>query len=180
MKEIKSPKFIISKKEINWLIGTFSFILVVCFVVFGSKFLEADSTINFRIQDTYIGIPNYQFVILFSILVFFGVNLVRSVSNKFKNYTSSFILLVSIILLILTFTAINTIIDLPIQHTSEWTVYSPSDSKGIKPDIEQKMLIFGALSNIVLTVQTLLLILLVIIGFKIGRNSNKIEKNELE
>lgn len=158
------------RKEIYWLIGTIAFVLIMNFVLFGTDEFKSDSTLDLNIHDTYFVITNVHFVLLFSVLIFFGVYLFRTLKRNFKNLTANLILMISIILLILVLIGIDSIVDALIQQTSSWTIYPPLSAGENKTEIQPKESNFEILANVLFLIQILLLIFLTYCGFKTGRN----------
>lgn len=140
------------------------------FVLFGTDGFKSDSILDLNIHDTYFVIANVHFVLLFSVLIFFGVYLFRTLKRNFKNLTANLILMISTILLILVLIGIDSIVDALIQQTSSWTIYPPLSAGENKTEIEPKESNFEILANVLFLIQILLLIFLTYCGFKTGRN----------
>ena len=160
----------LKRKEIYWLTGTIAFVLIMNFALFGTDGFKSDSNVDINIHDTYFVIANIHFVLLFSVLIFFGVYLFRTLRRNYKNLMANLILMISTILLILVFIGIDSIVEALIQQTSEWTIYPPLSAGKNIPEIEPKENSFEILSNVLFLIQILLLIFLTYCGFKTGRN----------
>ena len=92
---------ILNRKEVIWLLVTIIFILLIYFLIFGKEGFKSESTFDLNTHDTYLVISNIHFIFTLSILLFFGVYLVRSLNTKFKNLIVNIILMISTILLII-------------------------------------------------------------------------------
>ena len=160
----------LKRKEIYWLTGTIAFVLIMNYAHFGTDGFKSYSNVDINIHDTYFVIANIHFVLLFSVLIFFGVYLFRTLKRNFKNLTANLILMISTILLILVLIRINSIVDALIQQTSSWTIYPPLSAGENKTEIEPKESNFEILANVLFLIQILLLIFLTYCGFKTGRN----------
>lgn len=140
------------------------------FVLFGNDGFKSDSTLNINIHDTYFVIANVHIMLLFSVQIFFGVYLFRTLKRNFKNLTANLILMVSTILLILVLIRIESIVDALIQQTSSWTIYPPLSAAENISEIEPNESDFKILANVLFLIQIVLLIFLTYCGFKTGRN----------
>ena len=163
------------KKEIFWLIGTTVCVLILNTLIFGIDGLKTDSTLDINIHDTYFVIANFHFILLLTVLVFFGIYFVRTMRSKFKNLTANLILMISTILLILVLIGIDSILDTLIRQTTSWTIYPPLSAGEIEPETEPKENNLGIISSVIFFVQIFLLIFLAYSGFKTGRNYKRNE-----
>ncbi len=166
------------KKELYWFFGTLVLILILNFAFFGSNAFSADTTVDLNIHDTYFVIANIHFVLLLSVFLFFGIYLIRTLLRNCKNLTANIILMISIILLILFFTATNSVIAVLIQQSAGWTIYPPLSAGAIEHEIKPDESYLGVLKNVIYGIQILLLILLIFCGFKTGRNYKQSEPNQ--
>lgn len=146
------------------------FVLIMNFVVFGTDGFKSDSNVDINIHDTYFVIANIHFVLLFSVLILFGVYLFRTLKRNFKNLTANLILMISTILLILVLIGIDSIVDALIRQTSSWTIYPPLSAGQSIPEIEPKENNLEILSSALFLIQIISLIFLTYCGFKTGRN----------
>ncbi len=135
------------------------------FALLGSDGFKSDSTLDLNIHDTYFVIAHVHFVVLFSVLIFFGIYFLRTLRRNFKNLTANLILIISTILLILILVNVSSIIS-SLSQFSGSTEYPPLSGGMIEHNGNE----FGILSNILFIIQILLLILLTYCGFKTGRN----------
>jgi len=145
------------------------FILIIHFAIFRKNGLQTDAVIDINIHDTYFVITSSHFILMFSILIFFGVYSVRMVRRNFKNITANLIFMIANILMILllfqTFKMIGSVVEVP--TTLEDLTLSDGTKNGLK--------IF---SNALFVIQILLLVLLSYIGFKTGVNYKQSAKKQ--
>ncbi len=157
-------------KELYWLLGTTTLIPLMNLLFYGIDGFNSDSVVDINVHDTYYVISNFEFMFILGVGIFFGVYLVRTLINKFKNLTSNLILMISIILLILALIGISSMLDAFIKQTSGWTIYTPSSTQNIRPEIEPRESNLELLANVLFYTQIVLLIFLAYCGFKTGRN----------
>ena len=158
------------RKEIYWLFGPVAFVLIMIFVLFGSDGFKPDSTLDINIHDTYFVIAHIHFVLLFSILIFFGVYLFRTLRQNFKNLTANLILMISTILLILVLIGIDSIVDSLLQQTTSYTIYPPLSAGENQPEFDTKENDFTILASVLFFTEIVLLAFLAYCGFQTGRN----------
>jgi heme/copper-type cytochrome/quinol oxidase subunit 1 len=167
------------KKEIFWLIGTTILVLILNTLIFGFDGLKTDSTLDINVHDTYFVIPNYHFLLLIGISIYFVIYLIRALRRNFKNLTANLILIIATILLSIVIGGISTIVDNFAQLFSGWSIYPPlSAGEGmehVEQEIKPKENNFGILSTVLFYTQILLLIFLAYCGFKTGRNYERTE-----
>jgi len=167
------------KKELFWFIGTIIFVLILTFLIFGIEGLKSNSAFDINIHDTYFVLTNFQFILLFGVLIFFGVYLVRALRRNFKNITANLILIISTILLLIIVSRISTIAENFIQQTYNWTIYPPlSTDEGIEQieqEINPRENPFEVILSGLFYLQILLLIFLAYCGFKTGLNYKRTE-----
>jgi len=142
-------------KEIFWLIGTAIFALIIIFLIFDLDSLSPGSTMDINIHDTYFIMPTSYFVVLLLILIFFGVYLIRMLRRNFKNKSANVIFLIVNILLVIKLTQTIYILNAFAQSAENET------------EMESGLMAF---SNVLLTTQVFLLILLGFSGIKTGLN----------
>ena len=116
------------KKEIFWLLGTISFVLILILWGFGIDGLKPESVTDINVHDTYYVIVNIHLIILMVTLIFFGIYLIRMLRRNFINLTANLIFMISDISLILIFTflisLVNFIREIPssTEYPSSWEV----------------------------------------------------------
>jgi heme/copper-type cytochrome/quinol oxidase subunit 1 len=141
-------------------------------LIFGIDGLKFDSTLDIKVNDTYFLIANSHFILVFGVLVFFSIYLIRTLLGNFQNLTTNLILMISTILLIIILNEINTMAEVFVQQTSGWTIYPPlSAGNGIEQTAHQnesKENNYGIVSSVLFYLQILLLIFLAYCGFKTG------------
>lgn len=153
------------RKEIIWLIGTIIFVLLVHFAIFGMNGLQTDATLDINIYDTYLVISSSHFMLLSTVLIFFGIYLVRMLRRNFKNLTANLMFMIANILMILLCVHIIKIIG-SVTEIPSTTEHSPLND-GIENRTGNRFEIF---SNTLFITQILLLALLSYSGFKTGVN----------
>lgn len=153
------------RKEIFWLIGTIAFVLITDILVFGIGELKAESVLDINIHDTYFVIANSHFILLFGVLIFFTVYLLRMLRRKFKNLTANLIFMISNILLSLIIVQIISVVNSVSEFPS--TTGYPSLSGETVKQVGNGL---GILTIILFIMQILLMILLAFCGFKTGLN----------
>ncbi|WP_281847724.1 hypothetical protein [Olleya namhaensis] len=158
------------KKELFWFIGTTILVLILNTLIFGINGLNADTTLDINIHDTYFVIPNYHFILLLAVLVFFGVYLVRTLRSNFKNLTANLIVMIATLLLILVLIGFDSILDAFITQTTSWSIYPPLSAGEVEQDIKPKENNLGILSSALFYTQIVLLMFLAFCGFKTGQN----------
>ncbi|WP_430965323.1 hypothetical protein [Spongiimicrobium sp. 2-473A-2-J] len=167
------------RKEIYWLLGTITLVLILNLAIFGIDGFKTDSTFSLNVHDTYYVVENIQFLFPLFVLMFFCVYSIRTLGRNFKNLTANLILMIVTILLILVITGLNSIVDSLVQQTSGWTTYPPLSSEEIVSEIEPGVKPyennFGVFSNAMLIIHIVLLILLGYCGFKTGLNYKRKE-----
>ena len=158
------------KKELFWFISTTILVLILNTLIFGIDGLNADATLDINIHDTYFVIPNFHFIILLGVLVFFVVYLVRTLHRNFKNLTANLILMIATLLLILVLIGFDSILDAFIRQTTSWSIYPPLSAGEVEPDFKPKETNLSVLSSVLFFTKILLLIFLAFCGFKTGQN----------
>lgn len=168
------------RKEIFWLIGTTILVLILNALIFGKDGLKPDATLDINIHDTYFVFANFHFILLLTVLLFFGIYLIRSLCRNFKNLTANLILLISTIILIIIINGFSAIVENIIQQSSGWTIYPPLsagiDLEQIEQEANLKNNSLNIISNLILIIQILLLVFLAYCGFKTGIRFN--QRNE--
>ena len=158
------------KKEIFWLLGTISFVLILILWGFGIDGLKPESVTDINVHDTYYVIVNIHLIILMVTLIFFGIYLIRMLRRNFKNLTANLIFMISDISLILIFTFLISLVNF-IREIPSSTEY-PSLRSGI---VENTGNGWNNAYYILLIIQLILIILLTISGIKTGQNYNRNE-----
>lgn len=153
------------KKEVFWLLATILLTTVLYVVMFGVSGVDSNKTLDINIHDTYFAIANTHLILLWGVLIFFIVYLIRMLRGSFKNLTVNVFFMIATILLIVLCTQIISIVDSASQFSN------PSDfSESGNLNTEDYENGFDSITKVLLTFQILLLILLVFCGFKTGRN----------
>lgn len=160
----------LKKKEIFWFIGTTILVLILNTLIFGINGLNAEATLDINIHDTYFVMPNYHFILLLGVLVFFGIYLVRTLRSNFKNLTANLIVMIATLLLILVLIGLDSILDAFIRQTTSWSIYPPLSAEEVKQDIKPKENNLDLLSSALFYTQIVLLMFLPFCGFKTGQN----------
>jgi len=154
----------LKRKEIIWLIGTIVLILIFNFIFLGKDSLTLDSVIDINIHDTMFVIAKINLYILFSVLIFFSIYLIRVLRLNFKNKMANLIFLISNMLMILVLSNLISISDSYSQISG-----MTEASKNVKYSSN----VFNIFSNILVINQILLLILMAYTGIKIGMINKK-------
>ncbi|WP_343914754.1 hypothetical protein [Aquimarina litoralis] len=162
------------RKEIFWLIGTAIFALILNFCLFGVDGFKSESVTDINVHDTYFVIADFHFIILISVLIFFGIYLIRVLKRNFKNLSANLILIIATILFSIVMDGVSTIVDTFAQLTNGWTIY-PTLAGEVEPKPKNSENNFGIIFSIIFVFQILLLILLAYCGFKTGLNYKRIE-----
>lgn len=158
-----------NKKEIFWILGTTTVILILYILTFGFDGLKGSTTLDINFHDTYFLISNFHFIVLLSVIIFFVVYIFRTLYSKYKNLTANVVLMISIIFLIIVLTETYSFIDNIVKENSGWTVYPPLSASDVKVESRIEENSFVNSSTIVLCLQTLLLLFLSFLGLKTGR-----------
>ena len=147
------------KKEIFWLIGTTILVLILNTLIFGIEGFKSDSTIDINIHDTYFVIANFHFILLFTVLIFFGVYLTRMLRRNYKNLTANLIFMISGLMSIWVLTGMISIVNsyVGISKTTEYNLPVTNN-------------IFDNFSTVLYTIQIIIIGLIAYSGFKTGRN----------
>ncbi len=157
-------------KEIYFLFGTITLILILNLLLYGIDGFKSDAVIDINVHDTYYVISNFEFILMLGVGVFFGVYLIRVLINKFKNLTANLVLMISIILLSLVITGISSMLDAFIKQTSGWTIYPPLSAQDIERDIQPIESNLDLLASVLFYTKIILLVFLAYCGFKTGKN----------
>jgi hypothetical protein len=152
---------------------TIIFILLIYFLIFGKEGFKSESTFDLNTHDTYLVISNIHFIFTLSILLFFGVYLVRSLNTKFKNLIVNIILMISTILLIITLMNIFPFIEIINEKKSGWTINPPLSVNDLKIEKKIEKNNIRILSYIIFIFQLLLVMFLVYLVFITRRNFRK-------
>jgi heme/copper-type cytochrome/quinol oxidase subunit 1 len=149
----------LKKKEIFWLIGTTILVLILNTLIFGIEGFKSDSTIDINIHDTYFVIANFHFILLFTVLIFFGVYLTRMLRRNYKNLTANLIFMISGLMSIWVLTGMISIVNsyVGISKTTEYNLPVTNN-------------IFDNFSTVLYTIQIIIIGLIAYSGFKTGRN----------
>ncbi|UJH90904.1 hypothetical protein LZ575_19730 [Antarcticibacterium sp. 1MA-6-2] len=158
------------KKEIFWLIGTVSFVLIFTIAVFGIDGLKSDAVVDINVYDTYYVIAIIHLIIPFISLTFFTVYLIRMLGRNFKNLTANLIFMVSDITLIMVITFLISLIS-SIQEIPGSTEYPPLSGGSVENSGD----IWNNVYNVLLVIQVFLIILLTISGIKTGLNYKRVK-----
>ncbi|NCP88721.1 MAG: hypothetical protein GW827_00350 [Flavobacteriales bacterium] len=150
------------KKETFWLLGTVFLTLLLMLGIFGIDGFKSESDTAINVYDTYYVNSTINLIILLTLLILFGVYLIRMLRRNFKNLTANLIFMILNITLILIFTffisIINTLREIP------GTVYYSGEAHEI---------VLNEWNNvypILIFIQLILIILLAISGIKTGMN----------
>ena len=133
-------------RELFWLLGTITLVLLGHFLLFGKQGFVEGGTADINIHDTYLIFPNVDMILLLGVFLFLIVYSVRTVGSAFKNRIASLICMAAIIGFIALLTGIHSI---------------------------AQSLLFETLATALIYVQLVLSGFLVFIGFKTGQHSRK-------
>lgn len=153
------------RKEIFWILATILLATVLYIIMFGVNGLNSNKTLDINIHDTYLAIANTHLILLWGVLIFFLVYLIRMLRRSFKNLTANVIFIIATIILIALCTQIISIVDSAAQFSN------PSEYSGsgdLSTEVHENG--FDSITKILLIVQVLLLIFLTFCGFKTGKN----------
>ncbi|WP_299316017.1 hypothetical protein [uncultured Aquimarina sp.] len=164
-----------NKNETYWLIGTITLVLILNLAIFGIDGFKFESVTDINVHDTYFVIPDFHFIILISVLMFFGIYLIRVLKRNFKNLTANLVLILATILFSIVMDGVSTIVDTFAQLTAGWTIYPPLSTGEVEPKLQNSENNFGIIFSIIFVFQILLLILLAYCGFKTGLNYKRTE-----
>ncbi len=152
------------KKEIYWLIGTLTVVLISTLSIVGLKSLR-ESTLDVNIHDTYFVITLFPVIILYGSFALFVVYLYRVFRNRFKNFVANYIFLIADLALIVVCTKLTGVLSGIAQ------IGGTSGNMSLNEEISKIELNWARdLSNILILFQFILLCLLAYTGIKIGLN----------
>ncbi|MCV6628597.1 MAG: hypothetical protein OIF50_01930 [Flavobacteriaceae bacterium] len=146
-------------KEILWFLGTFLFVSLLYYWMFGTKVWAQQTSLDFRVRDSYFVLTASHVAMLFITFFYFCVYLLRLLRNSFQNQTVNILFLVSNILMLLVFTEI-------IAALYSLSVYSQNKGNTSTPVFDYIALAFRIL-------QFICLILLVATSYAIGKRFRK-------
>ena len=142
--------------------------LILNFSLFGVDGFKSESVTDKDVHDIYFIISNIHFILLFSVLVFFSVYLIRMLRRNFKNLTANMIFMISGLLNIWILSGIISIVKSYIRVT-ETTEYNLPVTNNM----------FDNVSTILYLTQIIIIIIIAILiaysGFRTGLNYSKIE-----
>ena len=141
--------------------------LILNFSIFGVDGFKSESVTDIDVHVTYFIISNIHFILLFSVLVFFSVYLIRMLRRNFKNLTANMIFMISGLLNIWILSGIISIVKSYIRVT-ETTEYNLPVTNNM----------FDNVSTILYLTQIIIIIIAILIaysGFRTGLNYSKIE-----
>jgi len=154
----------LKRKEILWLVGTALFVLILNFSLFGIDGFKPESVTDINVHDTYFVIASFHFILLLSVLIFFGVYLLRMLRRSFKNLTANLIFMISGLLSIWVLTGMISIINsyITVTQTTEYNLPVTNN-------------MFEIVSTILYLTQITVVSLIAYSGFKTGLNYRKTE-----
>ena len=103
-------------KEIYWIAITLTFILIIFYILFGKEGFT-EETIDINIKDTYFVINFWNAIIVFAIIIFFFIYLIRILIEKFKNNISNFVFAAVNLILILILIPFNVMKSNDLENT---------------------------------------------------------------
>lgn len=165
------------RKEIAWLFGTILVVFILNLLIYGVDVFKSDSRIDLNVHDVYFVISHWYFMFFQGILLLFGVYLVRALRGNFMNLAVNLILMISIIVLIMTLSELNSAFEILGQQNTGWTINPSIDSsdevlKNTKQNGADNYDV-NEISTVLFYLQFALLIFLTYCGFKTGLNFNK-------
>ena len=141
--------------------------LILNFSIFDVDGFKSESVTDIDVHVTYFIISNIHFILLFSVLVFFSVYLIRMLRRNFKNLTANMIFMISGLLSIWILSGIISIVKSYVRVT-ETTEYNLPVTNNM----------FDNVSTILYLTQIIIIIIAILIaysGFRTGLNYSKIE-----
>ncbi|MGN7514101.1 MAG: hypothetical protein ACTHOM_06970 [Allomuricauda sp.] len=156
------------KKELLWLIGTLSLVLIALLWIFGIDGLTLDAVTDINVYDTYFVVAKIHLIALITTLIFFGVYLIRMLGRNFKNLTANLIFMISDIILIVVFTFLISLVN-ALREVPSATEYAPLDGGMVENagnGWNNAYYILGA-------IQLILILLLTVSGIKTGYNHGR-------
>ena len=147
------------KKEIFWLIGTTSFVLILILWVFRIDGLKSEAFTDINIYYTYFVIENSHLIVLIITLIFFTVYLIRMLRQNFKNLTANLVFMISGLLSIWILAGMISMINslIGVTETTEHNLHVTNN-------------MFNNVSIILYLAQILIVGLMAYSGFKTVRN----------
>ena len=105
-------------KEFYWIAITLTFVLIIFYILVGNEGFT-EETIGINIKDTYFVINFWNALIVFAIIIFFFIYLIRILIEKFKNNISNLVFAVVNVILIVILIPFNFMK----SNDSEITIY---------------------------------------------------------
>ena len=105
-------------KEFYWIAITLTFVLIIYYILVGNEGFT-EETIGINIKDTYFVINFWNALIVFAIIIFFFIYLIRILIEKFKNNISNLVFAVVNVILIVILIPFNFMK----SNDSEITIY---------------------------------------------------------